>query len=108
MVFLIAGLKKNHILRQRGLGLHLALDSFSVRIFDIETYNLLNAKEGDHEIRRWQVFNFFGAKNYKAACTCDSTIKSVNYLDITQLLSDRSAQIRNLCSSQNETFLYNF
>jgi len=65
------------------------LDSFSVRINNVGKYNLLEASEGMQETEKWQVFNFIATSGFAAACSCDSSIQSFVYLDLTDQIYGR-------------------
>lgn len=76
--------QKEAYIKAKGLGLNLALDGFSVRIFNEGKYNLLKTNEGKDEAEKWQLFNFPISNNYKAACCCDASIHSFHFIDITE------------------------
>lgn len=75
--------KKESYIKARGLGLQLALDGFSVRLFDEGKYNLYNATDTPGESQKWQLFNFSVGDHYAAACTCDRSIQNIKYFDIS-------------------------
>lgn len=81
--------KKESYIKARGLGLHLALDGFSVRLFDEGNYNLSHTTDIVGEPQKWQLFNFPVGDHYAAACTCDRSIQNIKYLDISNYVFDQ-------------------